>query len=73
MVKLDNDMRPYLLNLKANYTSYELVYTLHFKSKYSIRLYEIVRSFQYHPDKPFRKIYPVDELRELLDSETYPM
>ena len=71
MVTLDKDMRPYLLNLKANYSTFELVYTLHFRSKYSIRLYEIVRSFQYHPEKPFSKIYPVNELRELLDSEQY--
>lgn len=71
MVKLDDDMKPYLLDLKRNYTSYELIYTLHFKSKYSIRLYENVKSYQYHDDKPFKKSFAVEDIRSLLDADNY--
>ena len=71
IVKLADVMRPYLLDLKKNYTQYEMIYTMRFKSKYSFRLYEICKSYQYHDETPFSKIYPVDELRRLLDAETY--
>ena len=71
-VRLAECMRPYLLDLKANYTTYELIYVLKFHSKYSIRMYELVKSLQYHDDKPFCRTYPVDELRSLLDAEIYP-
>ena len=70
-VKLNDKMRPYLLDLKANFTKFELIYTLRFRSKYSIRLYEIVKSYQYHDEQPFKKSFPVDELRALLDAENY--
>ena len=71
MVKLADVMRPYLLNLKKNFTQYEMIYTMRFKSKYSFRLYEICKSFQYHDDKNFTKVYTVDELRNLLDAGRY--
>ena len=71
-LKLDKDMKPYLLNLKANFTSYEVGFTLKFRSKYAIRLYELAKSYQYHDDTPFTRVYPIDELREILDAETYP-
>ena len=71
MVKLDNDMKPYLLNLKGHWTHYELIYTLRFKSKYSIRLYEIVKSYHYHNDQPRIQVLSVDDLRALLDAEIY--
>ncbi|MDE7246892.1 MAG: replication initiation protein, partial [Lachnospiraceae bacterium] len=35
-IRLDSDMRPFLLQLKQNFTTYELLWTLHFKSKYTI-------------------------------------
>ena len=34
-IRLDEDMKPYLLQLKKNFTQYELIYTLQFKSKYT--------------------------------------
>lgn len=70
-IRLDNDMRPYLLQLKANFTSYELIWTLHFKSKYSIRLYELIKSIHFHELEAYERIYPLDELKKLLDAETY--
>ena len=68
-IKLDADMKPYLLQLKQNFTSYELIYTLHFKSQYSIRLYELVRSIHYHEMDILTITYSVDELRKRMGAE----
>jgi len=45
-IELDKDMSPFLLQLKNRYTQFDLIYTLGMKSKYSIRLYEILKSYQ---------------------------
>lgn len=70
-IRLDEDMKPFLLQLKANFTQYELIYTLHFKSKYTIRLYELIKSIHYHDLEPYERIYTVEELKKLLDAEVY--
>lgn len=70
-IRLDEDMKPYLLQLKENFTQYELIYTLQFKSKYSIRLYELVKSIHFHELEKYTQIYSVDHLKKLLDAETY--
>lgn len=70
-IRLDNDMMPFLLQLKQNFTSYELIWTLHFKSKYTIRLYELVKSIHFHDLEPYERVYSLDELKKLLGAETY--
>jgi plasmid replication initiation protein len=70
-IRLDNDMKPYLLQLNKNYTTYDLIYTLTFKSKYSVRLYELIKSIHYDESEPYSKTYSVDELKKLLSAETY--
>ena len=70
-LNLGRYLKPYLLNLKSNFTSYTLGFVLRFKSKYSIRLYELAKSYQYHDDTPFARVYPVEELRDLLDANNY--
>ncbi len=70
-IRLDNDMKPFLLQLKRNFTSYELLWTLHFKSKYTIRLYELVKSIHFHDLHPYERIYMLDELKKMLGAETY--
>lgn len=70
-IRLDEDMKPFLLQLKENFTRYELIYTLSFKSKYTIRLYELVKSIHYHDLEPYERTYTVDELKTLLDAEKY--
>ena len=70
-VRLDEDMKPYLLHLKNNFTSYEIVYTLHFKSKYSIRLYELIKSIHYRELEPYRQEFTLDELKRRMDAEKY--
>lgn len=70
-IRLDKDMKPFLLQLKQNFTSYELLWTLHFKSKYTIRLYELVKSIHYHDLETYEKVYALEELKKLLNAETY--
>lgn len=70
-IRLDNDMKPYLLQLNKNYTTYDLVYTLSYKSKYSVRLYELIKSIHYDEQKAFSYVYSVEELKKLLGAETY--
>lgn len=43
---IDPDMKPFLLELKDKYTQFDLIYTLGMKSKYSVRLYEILKSYE---------------------------
>lgn len=70
-IRLDKDMKPYLLQLRENFTDYELVYTLRFRSKYSIRLYELVRSVHYHDMERVCCRFSVSQLKELLDAGEY--
>lgn len=44
-VKMDEMMKPFLLELKERFTAYELKYTLTMRSKYSVRLYELLKSY----------------------------
>ena len=66
-------MKPFLLQLKSNFTKYELYWTLNFKSKYTIRLYELIKSIHFNETEEFRKDYTLDELRRLLDAENYKL
>jgi len=68
-VKLDDLLKPFLLHVKNNYTQFELLNTLAMKSKYSIRLYEILRSYEYKKSFTFS----VDELKELLNAANYKL
>ncbi len=70
-IKLDADMKPYLLQLKENFTQYELLWTLNFRSKYTIRLYELVKSIHFHELETYQREFAIDELRRMLGAETY--
>lgn len=70
-IKLDEDLKPYLLNLREKYTQYELIYTLRMKSKYSIRIYELLKSYHYQKLKPVSLNFTVDELKKILDASNY--
>jgi plasmid replication initiation protein len=55
-------MMPYLIELKDNFTAYELNNVLKMKSQYGIRLYELLKSHQFK-----RKIeYKIDDLKKIL-------
>lgn len=70
-IKLDEDLKPYLLQLKRNFTQYELVWTLHFKSKYTIRLYELVKSIHFQEGEEYTREFSMSDIRRLLDAENY--
>ena len=73
-IRLDKDMKPFLLELKENFTRYELLNILCMKSKYSIRLYELICSAHYHELETYKNYFELEELRELLNvpEGTYP-
>ena len=66
-LKISEMMKPYLLFLQEHYTQYELLYTLAMKSQYSLRLYELLKSYEYQ----HRKIFDIENLKKLLSAENY--
>ena len=68
-IKLDSDMKPFLLELKERFTVYNLYYTLAMKSKYSIRLYEILKSYEFQKSCTFE----IEEFKKILCAETYKL
>ena len=60
----DKQMAPFLLQLNRQYTQYSLYFTLAMKSTYSIRLYELLKSYQNLGAATFS----VDDLRKRLDA-----
>lgn len=70
-VRLNEDMKPYLLQLRNNFTQYEIANVLCMRSKYSIRLYELVKSIHFHELETYVRTFTVEELRKRLDANTY--
>ena len=70
-IKLDADMKPFLLQLKKQYTRYQLIYTLRFKSKYSIRVYEYIKTVHYNELSTYQQIISIGELKRIMGAEIY--
>ena len=70
-VEFSRNMRPYLLQLKERYTEYQLIYSIQFKSKYALRLYEWICSIHYNVFKPYTYTLTVDELKKRIGAENY--
>lgn len=70
-IRLDQDMVPFLLQLKENFTTYELFWTLRFRSKYSIRLYELISSIHYKKNEPYTRGYALEDLKRRMGAEGY--
>lgn len=74
-VKIHEKMAPFLFELQSRYTMYQLSEILVFKGKYSLRLYELIRSFltqdELREGKEKEISFTVSELKELLDAENY--
>lgn len=66
-LRLNNSMKPYLLELKGYFTQYSLYYVLGMKSQYSIRIYELLKSYQ----KKGTCAFYIEELKQLLLAEQY--
>jgi len=62
LVRIDKDLKPYLLDLKKRFVKYNLKYILPLSSNYSIRIYQLLKEYE----KLTRRTFTVDELRELL-------
>lgn len=72
-IEYNPHMRDYLLNLKKNFTQLEYSEMLSFKSNYSFRLYELLKSEAYAPKgavgahkKRFKISYSVSEFKLLI-------
>lgn len=65
-LKFSPDLKPYLLQLKNQFTSYRLSNILNLKSVYAIRLYELMKKWQ-HLGK---RTYEVEELKKKLGATT---
>jgi plasmid replication initiation protein len=66
-IKINEIMKPFLLQLKEQFTQYELIYTLGMKSRYSIRLYELLKSYEYLHGHTFE----IEELKSRMNAEHY--
>ena len=62
ILKFDSSLKPYMLQLKQLYTSYKLENILSLKSKYSLRLFELLKCNE------FKKIWTIEleELKKIL-------
>ncbi|SHK62853.1 replication initiation protein [Tepidibacter formicigenes] len=64
-IRFDEDLKPYLLGLKELFTKYKLENILHMKSKYSIQLYELLKSHEYKKEI----CVSIEELRDFFNLE----
>lgn len=62
-IRFDEDLVPYLLQLKEHFTRYELKNILYLKSIHAIRLYELLKCWEYRK-KPWK--LEMDEFRRLM-------
>lgn len=62
---LSENLKPFLLQLKDNYTEYKLSNILKFKSLFSFRFYELLKQFQTNK----HRIIAVKELKKILGIE----
>lgn len=63
-IKLDDDLKPFLLNMNG-YIKAQLSYSFKMQSKYSIRLYELLKSWE----KAGSKHFEVSELKLRIDAD----
>lgn len=64
-IKLDEDLVPFLFDLGQKFTQYQLYNILAMKSAFSVRVYELLKSYAYQRSKTF----DIDELKRLLSVE----
>lgn len=61
-IKIDEDLVPYLFDLGQKFTQYQLYNILAMKSAFSVRMYELMKSYAFQKTKDF----DIDELKRLL-------
>ena len=72
ILKFDSNLKPYMLQLNSVFTNYKLANILSMKSKYSPRIYEILKCNEYKKQGYLE--LEISELRKLLKTEKiYPL
>lgn len=75
-IKFNENLQPYLFDLREKYTQYKLQNVLVFRGKYAIRMYEILRSYTtqkaIEDDEEKEIDIPLEQLRYLLSVDSYP-
>ncbi|MCP4748025.1 MAG: replication initiation protein [Desulfobacteraceae bacterium] len=66
-VSFDPKLRPYLLQLKANFTRFALTNVIQLSSAYAIRLYELLK--QYEHSDTMRREFLFEDLKKILGCE----
>lgn len=76
-LKLNDELKPFLVNLKNNYTQYQLIDVLTMKSVYSLRLFELLHSRIMHYGvgrSGYKVTLFINDIRECLDCmDKYPI
>jgi plasmid replication initiation protein len=67
-VWFDEDMEDVLFGLKRRFVQYGLEYILPMKSKYAIRLYELLKSYEFQGKSKYLEL---KELKKCIDAEKY--
>lgn len=67
-IRLDEDLKPYLLMLSKNYTAFPLHNIIKMKTKYGIMLYELLKSVAFMGENIE---FSVDEIKDHLDAAGY--
>ncbi|SFD03708.1 Initiator Replication protein [Bacillus sp. OV322] len=68
-IRFDPFLRPYLLQLKREFTSYKLENVVKLKSSYAIRIYELLKQYERLRERSFY----LEDLRKMLGAEDiYP-
>ncbi|UZS00123.1 replication initiation protein [Chondrinema litorale] len=62
-LRFDPSLKPYLLQLKSRFTSYDIRNVLSLRSFHSIRIYELLKQYEKIGNRTFK----VDELKEILN------
>lgn len=66
-IHIDPKLKPYLLELKEQYTQYQLRYVMQMRSTHSLRLYELLKQYE----TVGRRKFSVDEFKDYLGVEGY--
>jgi plasmid replication initiation protein len=66
--RFEQKLKPYLLQLKGYFTQYQLENIVTFKSSYSIRLYELLKTEQFKAKHygQFKKVFEYSEIRAMM-------
>jgi plasmid replication initiation protein len=64
-LNFDERLKPYLIQLKKEFTTYKLHYIMKLKSKYSTRIYELLKQYE----KIGYREFTVEQLRDIVVNE----